>query len=973
MFRSTSLLLTACLLSSATGAFAIGQAQYVVTAPQPGAFAIAQNKTTAAIYVDPADWPGVIRAAGDLDLDIERVTGTRPDMAASLKDLRGAAILIGTVGKSPLIDQLVKAGKIDVTPIKGKWESFFAQVVSNPLPGVPSALVIAGSDKRATIYGVYDLSEQIGVSPWYWWADVPVTRHDALFVKPGKFSQGEPAVKYRGIFFNDEAPALAGWVKDNYGLTSIAGTANFGHRFYERVFELILRLKANYMWPAMWNQAFNEDDPLNPKLADEYGVVMGTSHHEPMIRAQQEWKRHGKGPWNYLTNQEVLRSFWQEGIERNKNYESVITIGMRGDGDAPMAGGGAAAMPANIKLLEKIVADQREMIAKTGLTKAPQMWALYKEVQDYYDAGMRVPDDVTLLWCDDNWGDIRRLPTAEERKRPGGAGIYYHFDYVGGPRSYKWLNTNPLPKVWEQMNLALEYDAKRIWIVNVGDLKPVEFPTEFFLSFAWNPQRWPQDKISEFTRLWAEREFGPAHAAEITDLISKYGKYTGRRKPELLDSANFSLVDYQEADRVQAEWNTLTARAEALYRKLPQNQKDAFLQLVLFPIKAVSQVNEIYIAAAKNKLYAAQGRATANDMAARVKELFQADADYMKVYNEQLAGGKWNHMMDQTHIGYTNWQEPRQNNMPRVTEVTLPDAAKMGVAVEGSTSAWPGAAGDPALPKIDSFNRQRRYIDVFDKGKSPFEFTALAGAPWISLDKVKGRIEKEQRLWVSVDWAKAPAGAAAGTVKIEGAGEAVTVKVEAFNPTDVKPATLNGFVEANGVVSMEAAHYARRNDKPGARWALVPDLGRTDSAMTILPPTAASVTPPEGAPSLEYRMYLFSAGKAEVNAILSPSLNFAPDRGVRIAISIDSEAPRTVDVIQKGYVAGDQNREWGESVKNGARTVKAAFEIARPGYHTVKIWMVDPGVVLQKIVVDMGGLKPSYLGPPESYKASAAR
>jgi hypothetical protein len=294
MTRSNSLLLGACLLSFTTGAFALGQAQYVVTAPAPGAFAIAQNKTTASIYVDPADWPGVIRAARDLDLDVERVTGIRPDVAASVKDLRGPAILIGTVGKSPLIDQLVKAGKIDVTPIKSKWESFFAQVVSQPLPGVPSALVIAGSDKRGAIYGVYDLSEQIGVSPWYFWADVPPTRHDALFAKPGKFLQGEPAVKYRGIFFNDEAPALAGWVKDNYGLTSVAGTANFGHRFYERVFELILRLKANYMWPAMWNQAFNEDDTLNPKLADEYGVVMGTSHHEPMIRAQQEWKRHGK-------------------------------------------------------------------------------------------------------------------------------------------------------------------------------------------------------------------------------------------------------------------------------------------------------------------------------------------------------------------------------------------------------------------------------------------------------------------------------------------------------------------------------------------------------------------------------------------------------------------------------------------------------------------------------------------------------
>jgi hypothetical protein len=377
--------------------------------------------------------------------------------------------------------------------------------------GIDWPTLSTGSNKRGAIYGIYDLSEQIGVSPWYYWADVPVAHKDALFVQAGKFEQGEPPVKYRGIFLNDESPGLSGWVQGKWGETSIKGTANMGSEFYTKVFELILRMKGNYLWPAMWNNAFNEDDPQNPKLADEYGIVMGTSHHEPMIRAQKEWTRHGKGPWNYNTNPDVLRSFWEEGIKRNKDFESIVTIGMRGDGDMPMAP--ANDMPANIRLLEKIVADQRELIAKhvnPDVTKVQQMWALYKEVQDYYDAGMRVPDDVTLLWCDDNWGDIRRLPTPEERMRSGGAGIYYHFDYVGGPRNYKWLNTNPISKVWEQMNLALEYDARRIWIVNVGDLKPMEFPIEFFLSYAWNPKRWPQTKISEFTQLWAEREFGHA-------------------------------------------------------------------------------------------------------------------------------------------------------------------------------------------------------------------------------------------------------------------------------------------------------------------------------------------------------------------------------------------------------------------------------------------------------------------------------
>jgi hypothetical protein len=969
------LLLTLSAFTLVGDAFALGQPRYVDAAARPGSFAIAQGKTVAAIYVDAADYPGVVRAAGDLQADIERVTGLKPAIANGDKNLGANVIIIGTVGKTPLIDRLVANKKIDVAQIKDKWESFFLQVVPRPLPGVASALVIAGSNKRGTIYGIYDLSEQIGVSPWYWWADVPVARKAALFVKAGKFLQGEPAVKYRGIFLNDESPNLSGWIKEKYGMTSLNGVVNMGHEFYEKVFELILRLKGNYLWPAMWNNAFNEDDPLNPKIADEYGIVMGNSHHEPMLRAQKEWTRHGKGPWNYATNPEVLTNFWEEGIKRNKDYESIVTIGMRGDGDRPMAA--ANDMPANIRLLEKIVSDQRDILKKylnPDLAKVPQMWALYKEVQDYYDRGMRVPDDVTLLWCDDNWGDIRRLPTAEERKRSGGAGIYYHFDYVGGPRNYKWLNTNPIPKIWEQMNLALEYDAKKIWIVNVGDLKPMEFPIDFFLSFAWNPQRWPQDKLSEYTRLWAEREFGPAYARDAADLMAKYGKYSARRKPELLDSANFSLVDYQEADRVLGEWKAITDKAESVYKALPANTKDAFFQLILFPIKASYQVTDLYVAAARNKLYAAQGRAAANDMAARVKTLFQADADYMKEYNEKLAGGKWNHMMDQTHIGYTMWQQPNRDIMPRVTEIQVPAEAKMGIAVEGSASAWPGANGDAALPKFDSFNRPRRYIDVFNKGTMPFEFSAAASEPWIVLSKAKGTVAKEERLWVGVDWTKAPAGAAAGSVKISGPGaDPVAVKVELLNPREIGRATLNGFVEADGYVSIEAEHFSKRNDDPAARWVRVDDLGRTLSSMTVLPVTAKSVTPPAGSPSLEYRMYLFKAGEVEVNSILSPSLNFAPDRGVRFALSFDGQPPRIVDAIPQKYVAGDRNRDWEETVKNSVRTVVTKLNVDKPGYHTLKFWMVDPAVVLQKIVVNTGGMRPSYLGPPESYRHAVAR
>jgi hypothetical protein len=958
-----TILFAVSILSVAQPGFAVGRGQYVETVPGPGSFAIAQGRTLANISADPNDYAGVLRAARDLQADVARVTGRSPRVADVETGLGPNAIVVGTIGKNAVIDRLIRQRKIDVTAIAGKWEAFLIQVVPKPLPGVEIGLIIAGSDKRGTIYGIYDLSEQMGVSPWYWWADVPVAHKDALFVKAGKYMQGPPVVKYRGIFLNDEAPSLAGWAHEKFG--------NFNHQMYEKIFELLLRLKANYLWPAMWNNAFNEDDPLNPKLADEYGIVMGTSHHEPMLRAQQEWKRHGTGPWNYATNGETLRQFWLEGAKRNKSYESIMTIGMRGDGDLPMVEGGD--MAANVNLLEQIVADQRKIIAdhvNPDVSKVPQLWALYKEVQEYYEHGMRVPDDVTLLWCDDNWGNIRRLPTDDERKRSGGAGVYYHFDYVGGPRSYKWLNTIPITKVWEQMNLAHHYGADRIWIVNVGDLKPMEFPTEFFLTLAWNPDRWSQKKLRDYTRSWAEREFGSRYAPEIADIISAYTKYNGRRKPELLEPATFSLVDYHEADNVIAQWESVARKAEQIYRSLPGNERDAFFELVLYPAKASAQVAELYVTAGKNQLYASQGRASTNDLAAQARALFHADAALSDFYNHTLAHGKWNHMMDQTHIGYSSWDQPSSNVMPKVTEIQVPVAAALGVAVEGSSTAWPGTSGEPELPQFDRFNRQRRYIDVFNRGTTLYQFTATAGAPWIVLDSTRaverGSIEKERRLWVSVDWRKLPKGLSESSVTIAGAGARVTVRVEAFNPETPARASVRGFVEATGYVSIEAEHYTNKIDSKSVGWGKIADYGRTLSSMSVFPVTSHSMMPPD-APRLEYQMYVFHAGTVEVEAILAPTLNFVPGRGLRYAISFDDKPPQIIDVLARNSLA-----DWEKSVADSVREVKSTHILARPGYHTLIFWMVDPGVVLQKLVVDLGGVKPSYLGSPESYRDSGA-
>lgn len=947
--------------------FALGNAPYVDTVKAMDSFAIVQGALAAPIWVDANDFPGVLRAVNDLQKDVNRVTDRTPAISRATNAPGAEAIIIGTIGRNSVIDKLIRDHRIDVAEIAGRWESFLVQVVPNPAPGVSSALVIAGSDKRGAIYGIYDLSEQIGVSPWYYWSDVPVAHRAALFAKPGRQVQGPPSVKYRGLFLNDENPDLTQWVREKYGTVPVSGgqpTANYGRGFYTNLFELMLRLKANYLWPAMWNNRFNEDDPETPRLADEYGIVMGTTHQEPMLRAQKEWDwgtNYGRlyRNWNYSVapQQPVLQQFWREGVRRNRSFESIFTLGLRTENDS-----GA---PIGRDLTGEIVQVQRKILAEEvnpDLTQVPQLWCLYKEVQDYYNDGLRVPDDVTLLWAEDNWGNIRRLPTAEERRRPGGAGIYYHFDYHGGPRSYQWLNTSPISKIWDQMSLAKQYGADRIWIVNVGHFKGYELPLEYFLSLAWNTDRWTSTNLDEFTRLWAAREFGATRAADIADILAKYTKYNGRRKPELLEAGTYSLENYQEAGRVVAEFQAITAKSEEIYKALPAEMRDAFYQLVLFPVQASAQLNEMYFAANQNAVYARQGRASANDKAADCRALFQAETNLMAYYNHTFANGKWDHFMDQPFIGYTTWAEPQQGNnlgAIKLATVSAPENADMGAAWEGS--------GD-SLPQFDNFNQQRHYLDVFNKGKAPFDFTVSAKEPWIKLSETGGRVDKDTRLWISVDWGKAPKGTSAGTVSVTGVATNFMVKVAAYNPVEVTRESLKGFVEGEGFVSIEPEHFTRATDAGSSRWIKIEDYGRTLSGMRATGPVdAPELSPGKDSPCLEYRMYLHSTGDAEAVTIAAPTLNFVPGRGLRFAISFDDAPPQTVTLVPEKYSAQNGNRDWEASVRDNARTVRTKFTLATPGYHTLKIWMIDPGVVLEKLVVDLGGLKPSYLGPPESY------
>lgn len=950
--RNIFVLTVLLLFATVNISYAINPNKYVTNQATNRSFPLASNGKVASILISDADFPGVLRVVGHLQKDIQTVTSFLPTILKTKTVTEDYLIIIGTLGKSLIIDQLAKEGKIDAAQLHGKWEKFTTQIVENPIVGVQKALVIAGSDKRGTIYGIYDLSNQIGVSPWTFWADVPVKKQSELHVLPGTHTLGEPTVKYRGIFINDEAPALAGWAVENYG--------GFNAKFYDKVFELILRMKGNYLWPAMWGKMFYVDDSQNAVLADEYGIVMGTSHHEPLARAHAEWEKSNLGKWNFKTNSENLKSFWTEGMKRMGNKETIVNIGMRGDGDEPMTEGTA------IDLLENIVKTQREIITavtQKSAEQTPQMWALYKEVQDYYDKGMRVPDDVTLLLCDDNWGNIRKLPNLNAEPRKGGYGIYYHFDYVGGPRNYKWINTNQIERIWEQMHLAYQFGVDRVWIVNVGDIKPMEFPTEFFLDYAWNPDNWNANNLNDYYIQWAKENFDGQYTEGIADILKMYTKFNSRRKPELLDPTTYSLINYNEAENIVKEYDDLAQKAQKINEQLRTEYKDAFYQLILYPVLASANINELYVAAAKNHLYANQGRVSANDYAERVKELFKKDAELTDYYHKTMSNGKWNQMMSQTHIGYTYWQQPNENSVPETKTVSLQNNAELGVAIEGSTNWWPKATEEAVLPTFNSFeNNNTHYVDVFNRGTKAFKFKINTKSNWIRFSKTKGTIEKEERIMVQIDWKKAPKGDNKTSFIISANKKYIPVFVQSKN-VDLK--NVEGFIESSGCISMEAGDYSRAIVTQPYKWVTIPNLGRTLSSVHIEPSNITSFEISETSPRLEFDTYFLEQGNYKIQAYFSPTINYKAGNGLKYGIGIDNEKPQIINVHQD-----HSDNNWNMSVANNIKILTSNHAIEKLGKHILKFYAIDSGLVLQKIVIETenGKLKQTYLGPPENLK-----
>jgi hypothetical protein len=746
------------------------------------------------------------------------------------------AIIVGTIN-DPLIQGIIKKSRLKIA-IDGKWEHYHLAYVANPIKGIKHALLIIGSDARGVAFGIFEASAQMGVSPWNWWADVPVQKTNAIYInKNVKLSDG-PKVKYRGIFINDEAPALSNWSKEKFG--------GFNHKFYEQVFILMLRLKANYIWPAMWGNAFYDDDPLNKEMAKKYGIVIGTSHHEPLMRAHDEWRRYGdKTAWNYVNNLAKLSEFWKEGVAR-ADHEKIVTVGMRGDGDEPMTEDVA------IELLNKIITDQRtiiEEVTQKPARETPQIWALYKEVQTYYDNGMRVPEDITLLFCDDNWGNVRMLPDPKAPPRPGGYGMYYHFDYVGGPRNYKWLNTNFLPRIWDQMTLCYQNGIDRIWIVNVGDIKPMELPIQFFLDLAWNPDKIQHDDIKTYLSNFSTQQFGKTQASEIAEILFQSSKLINIRKAELLSSNTFTLTEFQY---LIDQFDSVQTRSDVAMSALDAEYRDAYFQLVHHPIEAMNNLYKMYFNQALNHQAYYQKSSAANKYADKVAEYFTQDSVITAKYH-QLNAGKWNHMMSQTHIGYTYWQQPPLQVMPKV---------------------------------------YRQFVWEFTNHQ-PIEIPAVSESKALSI-------------------------------------------------LDLPKAVSNG---------------AKKN----VTWNLLKDYSRYGDAVSTSPFNHSSYSEVKDAPYLEFEFDWKSVvvDSAYLHLQHSPTLDVFGNGGLKIAVSLNDQTPDNIPINSQT----DHMPSWENWVAKNMITTKVALKNVKKGQNNIKIYHLDPGIILQRVMIIDESYKETLLGP----------
>ena len=970
------------LMLSALVAVSAGHAQVAVHEKSPEtkyAFTLASPRQTAAILYDASDAAVVKRAAELFAADVEAVTGRRPQVTSATGET-GPAVIVGTVGGSALIRRLSEAGKIDTAPLEGAWERYLIQTVANPLPGIRKALVIAGSDRRGAAYGLFTLSELIGVSPWYWWADVPVKKHAALHVDaPPTYSQ-TPSVRYRGIFLNDEDWGLTPWASQTFE----PERGNIGPRTYAKVCELLLRLKANYLAPAMHpvSTSFNQI-PENKLVADTFAIVMGSTHCEPLLlNTASEWDTQTMGPWNYDKNKEGINRVLTQRVRENSPYENVYTLALRGLHDGAMST--TLPMHEKVRMLQQALLDQRQILAENidrPVETVPQAFTPYKEVLEIYSNGLELPDDVTIVWPDDNYGYMKRLSGVREQRRTGRSGVYYHVSYLGVPHSYLWFSTTPPSLMYEELRKAYDTTADRLWLLNCGDLKGSEMQVSLFLDMAWDIGRFTADNVVTYPARWLAGIFGEAYYDRLEAMTREHLRLAFPRKPEYmgwgyhwnrfdhnceqLTDTDFSFTNYDEAPRRLEAYRQLGARAEALLHEIGDEARPAFYQLVYYPLRGAELMNRMTLGGQRNRWYARQGRAATNAVRDEVQRCYDSLQVITRGYNS-LLGGKWNHMMSmrQNYDGVSAYF-----NLPHLATHDAAGAPRLALQVAGEDVT--GARAFHALPAFDNYLRRTYPVEIYNRGGGTLAWTAHASEPWVVLSKSAGKTADEERITVGIDWEKAPSGNAVPAQIVFRAGEqSEKVLVSLFNPTAPSRAELRGiYVENNGCVSIPAAgcHRVRENDR--IKITAVEDLGIEGPALQLGDPTAPlQIFRSRDVPCAEYDFYAFDAGSVDVYTYVLPTFPLHADRDFRIGENTNTDTKYSVQ-IDDGALATPSSSHveyaqvWFESVLRNCAVNKSTLHIDKPGRHTLRIRVGDPGIVLQKIVLDFGGMKRSYLGP----------
>jgi hypothetical protein len=938
-------------------------------------------KNLSPFIVENGAFEGVKRIAKKVAADFEKVCGSLPKIMDKPKN-NGSVVIFATLGHSPLVDMLKEAGKFDPSLIRGKREVYQIKLIDSPFPGVSKALLICGSDKRGTIYGMFALSEFIGVSPLHFWGDVePLTCDKIELTDRIETVSKEPSVKYRGFFINDEWPCFGNWTSSHFG--------GFTAEMYDHVFELLLRLKGNYLWPAMWTSSFPLDGPgsLNEELADIYGVVMGASHHEPCLRASEEWdKVRGKdsvygNDWNYRKNKDGLIRYWEDGLKRSGKYEKIITIGMRGEHDSSMLGD--ATLKDNIDVLKDIITNQRVLIRKhvnQNLDEVPMVLAIYKEVEEYYYGDEKTPglkdwdgiDNVICMLCEDNFGFMRTLPTEDMRRRKGGFGMYYHFDYHGGPVSYEWMPSISFERTWEQMCMAYDYGIKEAWIVNVGDLKFNEVPLAYFMELAYDFEKWgtnSPNSIGEYTGIWLEKTFPEADAKlreKIAEVLHGYIRMNAMRRPEALNAGIYHPCHYLEADRMLALAASIEKTNEEVYSALPKNAKDAYYSMVYFPARASVNLLRMHLYAGKNHHYAKQGRKIANKFAALVTECIEKDRA-MHIGFAAFKNGKWKGMELEQHIGFVKWNDDNYRYPLRV-QVEPAHKPRMSVTRKDRTEVFSKAYGSPMTIYIDDFlyaGNDEVILEIANDGIGVFDYVIQLEEEydWLNISPMRGLVESQEEITLRCDRRKLGGGIQSARLLIKDMDTTVAVEIKAKDSVTqgLPPMT---FLENNGVIVIPANRFCGKKDAVSADFKELINYGRSGFGMKVFP-TTACFSENDDAPTLTYGFLIEEAGKYTAEIWTTPTNSIQNKRPLRFSFE-SSKGKQIITAIPADFMAGSpSDKRWCEGVLNNIRIIKIPLTLEE-GVREISISALEPGLVLEKVLIYREGREPlpSYLGPP---------